>query len=402
MDRLDPGKYRLGRTREDYDAAMHELSSKINADDFEFSPFSKSLRGGKPVFTASTCTDEFALRKLNDNVRRLYNVAPANRYEIVAQVKLLLNDRMPFFVLRFDVKNFYESINRSQLIDSLCARSILGYRSKQILKKLFNGTNLHVPGLPRGISLSSTLSEIYMKDFDDMVRRLPGVYYYARYVDDIVIFSITPSENIKSLVIAALPPQMLLNEAKEEQVEFNENGNCVKFKREPNIEYLGYRFHFRQQKECITAKGAPQPPPKLVVKIAKAKLEKLKRRTVLAILDHCYKPDYPLLLARFKFLTGNCELHRHKHDGKLLSGIYYNYSYIDVAAHDDLAALTAFMRKAIFSKSGAFGAKLNSNLTREQRATIGKLCFKSGYCNRITHSFSAKRLRVIKKCWHHV
>lgn len=43
-------------------------------------------------------------------------------------------------------------------------------------------------GLPRGLSISSVMSELYMKYFDLRIRRLEGVYYYARFVDDIVVF----------------------------------------------------------------------------------------------------------------------------------------------------------------------------------------------------------------------
>lgn len=43
-------------------------------------------------------------------------------------------------------------------------------------------------GLPRGLGISAVLSELYMKYFDLSIRRVGGVYYYARFVDDIIVF----------------------------------------------------------------------------------------------------------------------------------------------------------------------------------------------------------------------
>ncbi len=52
---------------------------------------------------------------------------------------------------------------------------------------LFELLDRNIVGLPRGVPLSATLSEYSMKRFDRFVSTLPEVYYYARYVDDIVI-----------------------------------------------------------------------------------------------------------------------------------------------------------------------------------------------------------------------
>lgn len=43
-------------------------------------------------------------------------------------------------------------------------------------------------GLPRGLGISAVLSELRMKYFDLSLRRVEGVYYYARFVDDIIVF----------------------------------------------------------------------------------------------------------------------------------------------------------------------------------------------------------------------
>ena len=60
--------------------------------------------------------------------------------------------------------------------------------TKQLLEKIFNKVQ-QPNGLPRGLNISATLAELYMKDFDHNIVTTDGVFYYSRFVDDIIIFS---------------------------------------------------------------------------------------------------------------------------------------------------------------------------------------------------------------------
>lgn len=111
--RLDPKKYRLGKNRSDYLNSLEKVSEVVLKDSFTFSIFSRSIRAGKPVYSTTNHIDEFVVRKLNDNVRRIYGVKQSNREEIIQQVILLLQEKVPLFLLRLDVKSFYESIDRN-------------------------------------------------------------------------------------------------------------------------------------------------------------------------------------------------------------------------------------------------------------------------------------------------
>ena len=42
-------------------------------------------------------------------------------------------------------------------------------------------------GLPRGIDISATLSELFMADLDSEIKKIDGIFFYARYVDDIIV-----------------------------------------------------------------------------------------------------------------------------------------------------------------------------------------------------------------------
>ena len=52
--------------------------------------------------------------------------------------------------------------------------------------------NNHISGVPLGMPFSSALSEIYLEDFDDAIRREFAPIFYVRYVDDILIIKSYP------------------------------------------------------------------------------------------------------------------------------------------------------------------------------------------------------------------
>ena len=79
-------------------------------------------------------------------------------------------------VIKLDVKHFYESISFDNLIDKLKTDMLLSARLINILGSL---KLLGAKGLPRGLSISPILSEIFMKNVDSAIKNIPGVYYYS-------------------------------------------------------------------------------------------------------------------------------------------------------------------------------------------------------------------------------
>ena len=139
------------------------------------------------------------LRKLHNNIKTIYKVQQADRNNIVRQMKILLSENVEMWVVRLDVRHFYESINREKLITKLVEDARLSYPSITLLQSLFKDAVVASgTGLPRGLGVSAAMSELYMKYFDLNIRRVEGVYYYARFVDDIIVFC--SSERSKDLV----------------------------------------------------------------------------------------------------------------------------------------------------------------------------------------------------------
>jgi hypothetical protein len=267
------------------------------------------------------------------------------------------------------------------------------------------------PHIPRGINISSTLTEIQMRSFDNKARNLPGAYYYARYVDDIIIFSYKNivTEDIKILK-NALPDGLKLNKIKSRTIPIQcrcmytcsctNNCKCLQqctcthdATKYITLDYLGYIF-----KTSDIPKGADKKKPKTItVSLAKRKINKIKTRIISALLDYSRTSDFQLLKDRIYFLAGNCEF-KIKGDFSIRSGIYYNYPLID-DNDPALADLTLFLRKSVHSKKGSLGKVLSGKLSSIQKSTLGRLSFSSGFKNKITYKISEERLGAIKECW---
>lgn len=163
---------------------IDDIETRILNETFEF-----NIYDNEEYYLINDVSEKLILRKLNDNIKRIYKDEQANRKFIIQQVKTLLNDDAPFWIIKTDIKSFYESIDRDKILKKMKDDAMLSYYSIQLLKKIFTNPIIsNNKGLPRGLNISSTLSEIYLRKFDKWIHSFSGVYFYARFVDDIIIF----------------------------------------------------------------------------------------------------------------------------------------------------------------------------------------------------------------------
>ena len=90
---------------------LDETFESINKDEFAF-----EITKVNEYYLTHDLPNKLVLRKLNDNLKRLYKDEQANRRIIISQVKTLLEETCPFWVLKTDIKSFYESIDRDRVI----------------------------------------------------------------------------------------------------------------------------------------------------------------------------------------------------------------------------------------------------------------------------------------------
>ncbi|MFN9528815.1 MAG: antiviral reverse transcriptase Drt3a [Pseudomonadaceae bacterium] len=389
---------------------LTDISYSIDSQDFKFESISTLIINNKTIAQIEKFGETLILRKLNDNLKRIYGVKQSNRREITKQVHSLLQETNPLTIIRLDIKGFYENIDLGECIDPILEGTLPSPTSKKILRALQNTPQ--VPAhVPRGVNISATLTEIHMRDFDRKARSLPGVYYYARYVDDIIIFSYKSivTEDLKALK-TFLPKGLKFHGKKTHIISIqcrclnvcSCTNNCKRLQqctcahdtaKNIKLDYLGYIFNFSD-----IPKGHGNKKPKLLTaSLAKRKIDKIKTRIIMALLDFSKTCDFQLLKDRMYFLTGNCEF-RIKGDFSIRSGIHYNYPLIN-ADDPALSDLTLFLRKSVHSKKGSLGNTLNGKISNSQRSELGRLCFRSGFKNKITYAISEERLSSIKECW---
>jgi hypothetical protein len=381
---------RSGLEKDDVALEIDKLEEKILDESFEF-----NIKTNDEYYFIEDISQKLLVRKLNDNIKRIYKDEQANRKFIIHQVKTLLNETAPFWVIKTDIKAFYESIDRDRIFKKLKNDAMLSYYSVFLLKKIFDHPEIiSNTGVPRGLNISSTLSEIYMRNFDKSIQRYKDVYYYARFVDDIIIFLNNKQSAINLFnsldeIISELQLSLRINTDKTELID-GLNFKILKkgYNKRPihnNIEYLGYKFYLDDSKS------------KLQISIADKKIQKIKTRIIKSYINYINNDDFELLKKRIKFLTGNYGISK-TNDGSILkAGIHFNYTHINNLSI--LKELNVFHKKLIYSKKGSIGVKLDSKLSTSKRDVLKKHCFIAGYKNKTYNSFSFVEMGQIIKCW---
>jgi len=370
------------------------IEEKILNESFDF-----DIKFNGEYYFLEDIAQKLLLRKLNDNIKRIYKDEQANRKFIIQQVKTLLGETAPFWIIKTDIKSFYESIDRDRIYRKLKNDAMLSYYSVFLLKKIFENSDIiFQPGLPRGLNISSSLSEIYMRNFDKAIQRHKDVYYYARFVDDIIIF-LNNRESAMDLydnlnqIISNEKLNLKINDEKTELLE-GLNFRILKkgYNRRPlhnNIEYLGYKFYLNDKEN--------KREKKLKISIADKKIKKIKTRIIKSYLDYINNNDFQLLKRRIKFLSGNYGISK-SNDGSILkAGIYFNYTHLN--SLEVLTELNFFHKKIIFSKKGSLGNRLSAKLSNDQRNILKKYCFVAGYEKKPFNSFSYVEMGQIIRCW---
>lgn len=180
---------------------LSNVSSRILSSSFRFNLTPDTSKDPeKPLYTIGATAEEFfAMQVLCRNVKKLFRISMSSRHEILSQLKMLLKeDRSRYYIIRTDVRHCFESIPHNKLFEYLEGNNLLDVKSKSILRGLickeFEDKNLRPlvsikeTGIPRGCAISSLLSEFYLSKIDEELRRkLPGIVFMARYVDDIII-----------------------------------------------------------------------------------------------------------------------------------------------------------------------------------------------------------------------
>ncbi len=281
------------------------------------------VRGKPTYFLDNKLSNFFISKQIQSNLKKLFNVKQSSRNILVSQLIASIDDHLPKYVIKTDVKGFYENVSQELLIKKIDNNRLLSFISKRIIKdmiKQYNALSGTSSGLPRGIGISAYLAELFMKDFDSRVKDYKDVIFYGRYIDDIVMV-LSAEEDGKSKEII----EFLRKEARELGLELSDDGiktkdfylNINEGRTDLDLEYLGYKFSYDSNK-------------KFTVGLSSKKIDKYKKR-IEASFTHYIKAKNKRkarydLIRRAEFLMGNTKLFNNK--GSVFVGIYYSNRFL--------------------------------------------------------------------------
>lgn len=411
--RVDNGHYEFARNLHHRNLYISDIANKIQSGTFGFSHIKKKTIRDFTAYRASKLGDELVLRRLTAIVGQAYRIKQADRTAVVKQVVSLIEEGAPKYILRLDIASFYETIDRGKILEKIREEKRISNYSLSLLEKFFDRLTAVLPnGLPRGMGLSAALSELYLADLDKRIRQTPGVYYFARYVDDIIIFLNSHPADLQGNVEKWLPAGMTLNRNKCHQ--FHVGCRCTHLCiHQPNpcpcsgkkcackpakdknheLDYVGYKIHFS---DVIKDEKTPQAA---AIRISDKKIKRIKSRMIWAFLAYRGDHNFDLLHHRIRFLTENHTLKAAMSKGNLKTGIRYNYPLITDTA--DLKNLDVFLRNILSSSKTTFGLKLRPLLDSTQRSALQKLSFESGFNASRSRRLPSTLVKTIRRCWKH-
>lgn len=357
---------------------LEQISTNITSGNFEINLEEVSTPSGKAAYkTQDEACAYFAIKQIQYNIRKLYKVKQSNRHSIICQLKNILSDRYPKYLIRTDIKEFYESIPREPLLKKIDQDPLLTLSSKKIIRMIlrkYEALSGNSKGVPRGIGISAYLAELYMRDFDRNIKAHDEVIFYARYVDDIVVVY-APKPNSQTKAYSTL----IKCEARKIGLKINHkktNKHDMTVTKENILNYLGYKITYGNGE--------------FLIGFTDEKRERHKgriRRSFEVYKKHANtneKKARKMLVKRIQFLTSNTRLHNNK--GNVLIGSYYSNSLINHLK--DLEFLDNCLKSQI-------GTLASDSLKKR----LEKYSFIEGFERKKFTPFKIRELTDIVKLW---
>lgn len=326
-------------------------------------------------------------------------VRQSDRNTIIKSLKQLFTEGHNFRAYKLDLKAFHESIDRRGLEEQLLRDSGLSPPTLHVFQAFDAALSSHgITGLPRGLAVSAILSEFAMRHFDQVVKSLDNVYYFARFVDDIIVLT-TGKESKKAFLKAvrrSLPRGVQLNHDKTRIIDFQQPrvNNPSHQTIENSVDFLGYRFSVYKmlfQNRSISRK--------VTADISPNKVKRVKSRIILSARQYNRDGNFNDFKDRLRVLSGNFNVYDLNRKLRRNVGIYYNYRFLDLASSSALAELDGFLQKFILAHSGKNAGPLSLNLTSPQKQEILKLQFRRSFGTRNFSYFKIDRLAHLVGCW---
>jgi hypothetical protein len=388
-ERLELRKNRDNALEESLQKALNSFQAALAERSFSWGLAEGPLVGDRQTYQTSSDLDvAFPGREAAAVLRETNGTLMVGRNSIVRALKHSLLKRYTHAVYRLDIKSFFASIPHGKLLSRIAEVRSLDRITNELVSQFLREYEAlkGVPvGIPQGVGLSSQLAELYLDDLDRAMRSYPGVLFYSRYVDDIIL--VLEGKEVRDQIAEEI--NRLLSDLDLEVNKTYEKFSNIVADSEGNyaagefIEYLGYRF--------TRING------KLVTGLTERRAERRKKR-LQAAFDQWLSKDPTrktansgnegLLVDRVRFLAGNTALKNSKDN--VAVGIYFSNSALDTDAQElkDLDDLLSSLIRANRSRTSPL-----------LLARLRSISFERSFRERTFIRFNQKRLEQIVQCW---
>ncbi|MGF1832033.1 RNA-directed DNA polymerase [Photobacterium angustum] len=383
VDILDPEK-----KKELIDSAYSSsLSSELSFSTVQIK------RNGKSCYTLKDFDQVLISRNLANNLRKVLDKSKS-RNQISRQLVQHLKEGTSYRIYRLDIKSFFESVEFSTIRSSLekskvsnQTRLLISY----IIKELNQPDN---KGIPRGLEFSPSLAELILSDFDKEIKNHKDVFFYCRYVDDIIVITtgFEDQKNFLKCIKRKLPNELSLNYNKQKVIFVDKRTKQDKVV--AKFDYLGYKYSVRDTK----TKANTSIFREVDISLSTSRIKKIKTRISRSLFCFSKDGNFEILKQRLDFLTSNRLMKDKKSKRIIATGIYYN----NVNLTDDsesLIELDEYLKKTILGYSCKRGANFTNILSKNQKRELLKFSFMNGYRNNNYKKFSPNKLGEIKNAW---
>lgn len=190
------------------DNSINEIHRKLIIRDgvisYKFGPllriFKNKQGGGTRMLHIPRLRDQIVLRMIHDEILhhlhyKSISITPKSPYFFVREFDKYTKDKEDAFILKSDLKLFYDTIPRNLAIDH-CFTFDIRKEIQELLTTWSSTISIRTDfmhgsseikdfsGLPQGLSISSLLSELYALKIDSEFKHDTG---YFRYADDFAI-----------------------------------------------------------------------------------------------------------------------------------------------------------------------------------------------------------------------
>lgn len=408
----------------EWTSLLSRLSDSIRSDSFSFSGLRRIHVRNKPTFTTSVLEDTLVLRKINENLRRSYNLSQPSRGSLVKAAKQALGENIPKSICRIDIRGCFESLNASRIIRQLGKDGKVSQQTLLLLQDLIEKckaleTRKRSHGLPRGLIVSTSLAEYALRNLDANLRLAPGVYLVLRYVDDILVFSTAkPRDTYLEVARAIGSIGLRVNRKKTQLVRIsckcedtcNHVGTCpcaksckcasVNQESYVEIEYLGYSLIAPRYNSVDVGKAN-----QVFCMLSARKVSRIKSRIYRAFAAFRATNDTNLLTQRMRYLTANqvLEAPQAKTGLKgLISGLSYTHSEYPLV---EVPKALPIQRRSLHELDRFYRTLLRKHsqiITPNALGQLEALTFFSGFVSKRRTRFTGTEVNNIKACWANV